>query len=258
MHDQPSTSTPTRGRQRATVPTLPNSHGIQLSNSTRVNRYPHVFQAVSELSRFAGLIAPRLLSYGCSTGEEVDTLSRLYFIDSEVLGVDVAEEALAQARAGFGSNPRLRFEPSDKEFLAKQPKFAIIFAMSVLCRWPETRNMTNLSELFPFAAFESQVEFLDSLLDPGGFLVVFNASYSFLQTAVSSQYDLVLHPRIRNSGFVRQFNRDGTYSDGKTPSDCIYRKKSKGEAANLKSLTILDARLHQLGCVNRDLALALR
>lgn len=251
MEDMEAAQRPQRPNDRRNRETSIEAHEVQYSNSTKSNRYPHVFRFAADAASAADLVKPRILSYGCSTGEEVETLATAYFPDSDVTGVDVSASALAEARERFGSNPRVRFELSESQSLLSQPPFAVIFAMSVLCRWPETRTMTDASTIFPFKVFEHHVALLDRVLQPGGIMVIYNANYSFLHTKTSGGYDLVLHPRIREAGFVRRFHSDGKYLDGKKATDCVYWKKAASEPADPHRITIRDAKLRVMGCVDR-------
>lgn len=249
-------ATPIEGRNRAMLRTSQDDHGIQVSNSTRLNRYPRVFQAIGEIAGAAQFGASKVLSYGCSTGEEAHTLSADYLPDAEILGVDVAPAVVEAARARYGANPRLRFAISNEENLRAAAPFAIIFAMSVLCRWPESRNLDDIADMFPFAAFERQVELLDSILQPGGIMVVYNSSYSFLHAQASRNYDLVLHPRVATSGFVKRFRKSGSHDGAVTGTDCIFRKRPADEQIGLRGLVIRDQKLRVLGCIERDISIA--
>ncbi len=63
----------------------------QAANNTRYDRYPEIFRT----ARLAAGPQPlRILSFGCSTGEEPRTLAEKYFATSQILGVDVAPDVL--------------------------------------------------------------------------------------------------------------------------------------------------------------------
>ena len=95
------------------------------------------------------------------------------------------------------------------------------------------------------------MQLLDGVVQDGGFLVIYNASYGFLQTKVASKYDLVLHPAIRDSGFVKRFQKDGRFVAGLSPSDCIYRKRTADDPETT-SLVLRDVKLRTLGSVERQ------
>jgi hypothetical protein len=224
---------------------------MQISRCTKPNRYPRIFQICAELVRTAGFAHPRVLSYGCSTGEEVHTLATKHFPDGEIIGLDVSAEAINQARETYFNLPSVRFDISDESVLRRIGPFSIVFAMSVLCRWPESRSLDNIKDMFPFSLFDRQVQLLDSVVQDGGFLVIYNASYGFLQTKVSLNYDVVLHPGIKDSGFVKRFQKDGKVVTGPPPSDCIYRKRAAVDSET-SSLVLRDFKLRALGCLERS------
>src|SRR5262245_40070421 len=73
------------------------------SSRTTLDRYPELFRAASQQMPDA----TRILSYGCSTGEECATLTR-YFPAAEIVGTDINLWSLARARKHFSSE-RIRF-----------------------------------------------------------------------------------------------------------------------------------------------------
>jgi SAM-dependent methyltransferase len=242
---------PIRRRQMITAA---DSIAVQISNSTKHNRYPIVFHAVRQLCEATGVERPNILSFGSSTGEEAHTLSTQYFPGSQILGLDVADDVLAQARTTYAANPDLRFEKSG-EYEPEPESFDIIFAMSVLCRWPETRDMVDIATLLPFANFERQTDYLDSLLKPGGIMVIYNASYGFLHSRTSRHYDLIAHRRITTAGFVKRFRKDGREDTGVAPTDCLYRKQLAGERIGARALMVRDHALKPVAVIERDIAL---
>ena len=228
-------------------------HGqtIQVSNTTKLDRYPVVFRAVAALAAAAKIEQPHILSFGSSTGEEVFTLTQ-YFPGASVLGLDISDAALEQARARYGHVPGVRFEKSG-EFAVEPHSVDLIFAMSVLCRWPVTKQMDSIGHLYPFSAFEQHVTNLDTLLKPGGLLVIYNANYGFLHSRVSTGYDLVVHPTVRRAGQVRRFRRDGVFDPTVSPTDVIYRKRPAGEGAGERGLRILNESLEVIAAIERDI-----
>ncbi|UVO48991.1 class I SAM-dependent methyltransferase [Sphingomonas sp. SUN019] len=248
------TEAPVRPVRRGEIATAIDAVAVQISSSTKLNRYPAVFQAVQQLCRAGGIARPHILSFGSSSGEEAHTLSTQYFAGSPILGLEVAEDVLAQSRESYGANPDLRFEKSGV-YEPEPESFDVIFAMSVLCRWPETRNMTDIAQLFPFANFEKQTAYLDSLLKPGGIMVIYNASYGFLHSRTSRHYDLIAHPRITTAGFVKRFRKDGGEDPSVAPTDCVYRKQQANERIGARGLVIRDHALKPIAVIERDIAI---
>ena len=150
----------------------------QVSNSTHYNRYPRIFKQVKE---HAGTNNSVILSFGCSDGSETRCLRDLYFPDSIIYGTDIDEKLLEQNRQN--NNDKKIFFCSPLE-LRKQEnlKFDIVFAMSVLCRFPDPEGQ------YTIANFNETLEQLDSLLKVGGWIVIYNASYKFEDSSVFSKY----------------------------------------------------------------------
>jgi SAM-dependent methyltransferase len=228
-------------------------HAVQVSNVTRGNRYPQVFAAAKLMIEAAGLHRGRVLSYGCSTGEEPATLASQYLPEAEVVGLDVSPEALDTAKRMLAQEPRITLDLSTPETLAAHGPYAAIFAMSVLCRWPTSRRMDNIAGLFPFVDFTAQVAALDQVLQPGGLLVIYNANYEFLQSPAAARYDVVLSPRVRTSGFVKKFQPDGSAAAITGVTACLFRKRELGPEADSPALAVYSERLIKLGEVPRPL-----
>ncbi|MGB9153846.1 MAG: hypothetical protein WCD70_12270 [Alphaproteobacteria bacterium] len=70
----------------------------QTDNTTQHNRYPEIFARTAEVFKERGMVPNRLLSFGCSSGEEVMTLAETYFPSSQIVGVDVAQSFVDAAQ----------------------------------------------------------------------------------------------------------------------------------------------------------------
>jgi SAM-dependent methyltransferase len=196
----------------------------QLSNRTAYNRYPRVFRKVAESLPPSGSVAPRtILSYGCSTGEEASALSDIYFRNDRVIGLDVSPEVIEIAKNAHAGG-KILFDLSNAETLAKYGPYDCIFAMSVLCRWPESENLADISELYRFEEFETAVGELDKATKVGGILTIYNSNFNFLDTTMSSRYEVVPVMDMDSNGFVHRFDRHNKRILNYTSSDCVYRK----------------------------------
>jgi len=197
----------------------------QVSNSTKYDRYPRIFKAVQRATNGDSL---RILSFGCSTGEEPRTLAELYFPRSQIIGMDVSADAVATAKVNTAHLPNVNILLSGPDSLAEHAPYDVIFAMSVLCRWPIAKRMDDLSQLFPFARFEASVAALIEQVKPGGLLVTHNTSYSITQSRLIRFLDLILTARIDQPGQVTRFAPDGhKMVPGEIATDCIFRKREK-------------------------------
>lgn len=178
---------------------IPGIH--QLSPVTAFNRYPHLFAAM------AARIRPgRVLSFGCSTGEECETILR-YWPAAEVVGVDVNEESLATARRRV---PGAQFHHAVA--LPDLGNFDLVLALSVLCRHRDTQDREDIAAIYPFCLFEEAVGRLVSVLKRDGVLVVLNANYRFEDTTHAVDFRLLLEGTFTDEvhhAQVRRFGPDG-------------------------------------------------
>lgn len=148
----------------------------QSSSLTWPGRYPVLFGAARELLPDGpGL---RILSYGCSSGEEVATLRR-YFPDAVILGADINRALLRRGRR-LGVPGETSFVPSDDGAIERHAPFDAIFCMAVFTRRPheiQRRRMEDIGRFYPFEPFRRDLRRLAALLAPGGLLVVEHALY---------------------------------------------------------------------------------
>lgn len=194
---------------------LPGVH--QLSNKTALDRYPEIFAgAAAALPN-----ARRILSFGCSTGEECASL-QAYFPKAEIVGTDINRLNLWRARRRHGSSG-IDFVHAGDEALSSCGPFDAIFCLTVL-RDTRLDKQPSIREAYPFDRFDERVRFLDSLLRPGGLLVFHGNMYRFRDTSVAKDYETIPldHTPV---GKNITFSRDGT-NDGVQYLDALFRKKS--------------------------------
>src|SRR5262249_14240005 len=101
---------------------------------TGMDRYPDIFKACKDY--FRSQLEPKVLSFGCSTGEEVLTL-RQYFPDAWITGADINKRNLSHCRK-LVVDSRINFVHSDLATIQKHGPFDAIFCMAVLQRTPHT------------------------------------------------------------------------------------------------------------------------
>ena len=211
---------------------------MQVATWTSNNRYPGIFRAAQ--SRVRQKFGPdlgagrlRVLSFGCSTGNEVAAL-RSYFPEALIFGCDVNQQALGEARRSLQFDEAQIFE-SSPENIAKYGPYDVIFAMSVLCRFPESQNpyRDNLRSLYSFDSFEEGVNLLAGCLADTGILCLFNTNYEVSQLAVTKSFRRITSPLVGNNGFVDRFCRDGqrlTYCERLGPH-YVHRLRDNAENA---------------------------
>ncbi|MDP9053265.1 MAG: class I SAM-dependent methyltransferase [Acidobacteriota bacterium] len=167
---------------------------------TWMDRYPEIFSVCRDY--FIGKPDPRILSYGCATGEEVLTL-RSYFPSAFIVGAEINPCSLSVARKRKVDD-RIVFLESDPAKIRDTGTFDAIFCLAVLQRTPMRvirKGIVDLKTIYPFEKFEGKVTELDSLLNRYGLLIIYNSQYSFTDTRVASRYSpLITAKNIHNKG----------------------------------------------------------
>lgn len=193
---------------------------------TRFDRYPRIFSFVKD--QLTGVAAPRLLSFGCSTGEEVFTL-REYFPQAEIIGIDINPRSITICRrrlARSGDN-RIRFELACSGADEPESYYDAIFCMAVLRHGDISGSQPkNCSHLICFDDFEKTVAGLARLLKPGGFLVIRHSNFRFSDTSAAAGFDVVLVVESMKSDEVNLlYDRDNQLLVNCGYSDTVFRKR---------------------------------
>ena len=165
-----------------------NSKNIhQTTSSTCLDRYPEIFAATRDY--FSGKQPPKILSFGCATGEEVLTLRR-YFPESEIVGVEINQNSLRICRSR-SVDEKVTFLESTPENIAAQGPYDLIFCMAVLQRTPGTiqdKQIRDLKKIYPFEKFQQKVQELDENLNVGGLFVIHMSQYDLPDTNLAPRY----------------------------------------------------------------------
>lgn len=193
----------------------------QLTSTTAFNRYPELFKEVQKNYPLSdGSV--KILSYGCSTGEECFSL-RQYFPKAEIVGVDINHTNLKKATKKNSDN-NIRFLFSSPGVITANGAYDIIFCLSVLCRWEDTKYLSNCENVYSFQKFETTIGFLANALVAGGFLVIYNSNFKFEDTRFFKDFEVVNTPSVLDSGFVTKFDSNNNRQE--TPHrTCVFQKK---------------------------------
>lgn len=160
--------------------------------TTQINRYPRIFSYVSE--RLSNTATPRLLSFGCSTGEEVFTL-RQYFPFSEVVGIDINPYNISVCRKRLkrSGDTRILFKLAGSTEAEKESVYDAIFCMAVLRHGKlGASDAKHCDHLIRFSDFERTLTDLCRCLKPGGYLIIRHSNFRFSDTEIASGFEAVL------------------------------------------------------------------
>jgi ubiquinone/menaquinone biosynthesis C-methylase UbiE len=161
---------------------------LQPNSYTEYDRYPEIFSAVQNL--LAHTRAPKLLSFGCSTGAEALSL-RHYFPEAYITGCDINKWALRECVRKISDN-KISFVASTESALAAQGPFDAVFCMAVLQRRAACQpHVQDCSSLFPFATFDKQISALNKVIKPGGLLIAHLTNFRVTDAHAARRYQPV-------------------------------------------------------------------
>jgi hypothetical protein len=177
----------------------------QTTTYTCEDRYPALFDLAATLSPNP----ERILSFGCSTGEELIALRRR-FPNAEIVGAEINPRSRSIARARVSDDPGA----SVVHPRMVQGTFDVIFALAVLQRQPhkmEEMEVQNLSPHYPFHRFDFAVRNLAAKLSTGGLLCVTNAHYRVEDSSIAPELEpVIVSHRVEG----RLFRPDGRVFEG--------------------------------------------
>lgn len=164
----------------------------------------------------------RVLSFGCSTGEEAMDLADI-FPRAEVLGVDVDRWRIKIAKRRF-PGCRLKFAVAADGMMQACAPYDLIVAKSVFVRHPEAVGLDDLSRLFKFEDFDRAVLELTLLTSVGGHLVVFNSNYRVTDSSAMAHLKAIVVPGLRQPPEVPVFSATGKRAPDKPVWEIIFQR----------------------------------
>lgn len=188
---------------------------------TRPDRYPWLFRFVRD--RLGDGPDRRLLSFGCSAGQEVASLRRL-FPEAGLKGIDIDPRNIADARAlGLAG---VDFAVCDSTMGEAAGTFDAIFCLAVLCNGTlTTTGARRCDPVLHFATFEAMVADFARCLKPGGLLCLVTTNFRFRDTRVAAGFDVALTiPPDRLAPDV-VFGPDNRLMAGERYTDVVFVKR---------------------------------
>ncbi|WP_050750659.1 lasso peptide biosynthesis B2 protein [Paramagnetospirillum magneticum] len=197
---------------------------FQPYGTTFPDRYPKIFSFVRD--RVGDGADIRILSFGCSTGEEVFSL-KSWFPAARIRGLDVNSYNVRTCRRRWrrdGRDPRLSFDVADSTAREASESYDAIFAMAIFRHGRLSDDSRRCDPEIRFADFERSVADLARCLKPGGVLVIRYANFRFSDTAVAADFETM---QTFPDGPVSPFyGRDNSRLADGSGDDGVFRKKS--------------------------------
>jgi SAM-dependent methyltransferase len=164
---------------------------FQPYGDTLPDRYPEVFAFVR--AEIGDAPQVRLLSFGCSTGDEVASL-RHYFPRARIRGIDISRGNIRECRKrdDLANVPDVDFVQAGSVEGEPPSHYDAIFCMAVLRHGGLAgRAPGSCAHLISFQAFERTVTELSECLKPGGLFVIEHSNFRFADTTVSMAFDCI-------------------------------------------------------------------
>ena len=160
----------------------------QRSTFTSRDRYPEIFEACR--GHLDLIQSPRILSFGCATGEEVFTLAE-YLPEARIVGVDINPWCIQRCNSRNHSERNSFLARFSSEF-GRMSDFDAILCLAVLQRSENRASSENAESTgIEFCQFEREIEQLDAKLKLGGLFIIDHADFDFMDTSCSSRYDIL-------------------------------------------------------------------
>jgi hypothetical protein len=157
----------------------------QQATFTTSERYPLLFQTCAD--HLSSERSPKILSFGCSTGEEVFSIGKR-LPKAIIMGVDINHWCLRQCRKK-NLNPNYLFVHRFSKEFESASDFDAIFCLAVFQRTENRTNKDNsIASDFLFEQFEKEILVLDKKLKSGGLLMIDHADFRFEDTTVANKY----------------------------------------------------------------------
>ena len=198
---------------------------FQPSDATFADRYPDFFRFVRD--QLIGSDRPRILSYGCSTGEEVFSLAK-YLPEAEIKGIDINPRniAICHKKLAQTPNPLISFAQASTPVAEQSAHYDAIFCMAVL-RHGELRanRPARCDHLLRFPDFEAIIDGLARCLKPGGYLALWHIHFRFSDCLVANAFEPVFQGINDDPLDTPAYDRNNQLITDPPELDAIFRKK---------------------------------
>ena len=146
---------------------------LQPDHMTRLDRFPKIFETAQKFKPDA----KRVLSFGCSTGEECQSL-RKYFPNAEIVGVDLDYPSIQKARK-TNKDKNIFFHTD----LGATGKYDIVTCLMVFfC----------MEHPVPYRRFEEALKNLNNYINEDGYLMIYTSDHhpNWVEE-ITTQYEAV-------------------------------------------------------------------
>jgi SAM-dependent methyltransferase len=174
-------------RQTAVAQILKPKNLFQPYATTSADRYPDEFAAVAEALEVE---APAILSFGCSSGEELVSL-RQHFPTARIHGVDINPIAVRAARRRVAGDLAITVAKAGDASAIEPASYDVVTALAVFRHADLNQAPPSCEGVLDFTDFERTIDGLARCVRPGGVLVIRHANFGFTDCAVAGEFEAV-------------------------------------------------------------------
>ena len=200
---------------------------FQVSSTTHPNRYPDIFAFVQQ--ELKDNSDRQLLSFGCSSGEEVFSL-RSYFPNALIKGIDISKYniALCYNRLEHVKDDKTVFEVAGSTTSETSATYDAIFCMAVLRHSALRQHRGEYCDhLIRFAEVERLVADLARCLRPGGLLVIQHSNFRFSDMSPAGAFEVALRvPKPPGRSGPPLFGRNNQRLNEAPYDEVVFRKRT--------------------------------
>jgi 2-polyprenyl-3-methyl-5-hydroxy-6-metoxy-1,4-benzoquinol methylase len=202
---------------------------FQPHNDTWMDRYPDVFGWLQrEIEDEASV---RLLSFGCSVGDEVFSL-RAYFPEATIVGIDISRGNISECwrRRQQHGDQRMHFVRAGTVDEQLEGTYDAVLCMAVLRHGDLGYSAPHSCQhRITFEAFDKTVSELARCLKVGGYLVIEHSNFRFRDSSCASQFEIVASRELpelsAGSRPTPLFGRDNLRLKNQEYREVIFRKE---------------------------------
>jgi SAM-dependent methyltransferase len=213
-------------RTRATAVSAASLPGrFQTYSHTLPNRYPWLFGFAAD--RLTGAGGVRLLSFGCSRGDEVFAL-RDYFPGASIKGIDIDPRNIAacERRARRERAAEVSFAIAATTQAEADASYDAIFCLAVLCLGDlTTQGAQHCDPRLTFLDFERTVTDFSRCLKPSGLLVLHTTNFRFCDVMVAREFETLLEAEPAQMAPDVQFDRNNRLLPEPRYRAVVFRKR---------------------------------
>jgi SAM-dependent methyltransferase len=189
------------------------------------DRYPHLFELAAR--EIGDGLETRILSFGCSTGEEVFALRR-FFPSAQICGIDINRHniAICKRKLARHPDPAISFRTSGSAAEEEAGAYDAIFCMAVFRHGALADKVRERCDKFiRFEAFDNATADLANALKVGGLLFIEYSNFRFRDTESYAEFDVVGPVRLEPPGDrCPIYDRDNRLMLGLAYREVAFRK----------------------------------